>query len=75
MTAGARYRIRLRGRISDDVLAPYSHEFVVTRTGDSTVLAGPVRDAAHLHGIVTHLTALGIELISATATGGQESSE
>lgn len=61
------YRIQLRGRLSDAILAPYVHEFVVSRTTDSTVLAGDVRDPAHLHGIITHLTGLGIELISVTS--------
>jgi len=60
------YRILLRGRISDDTLAPYGPELVVSRENSTTLLVGPVRDAAHLHGIITHVTNLGIELISAT---------
>lgn len=58
------YRIELRGRLSDDILTPYSEEFVVSRTSHSTVLLGNIRDPAHLHGVVAHLTSLGLELLS-----------
>ncbi len=68
MTGPATYRIELRGRRSDDILAPYRHEFIVSRTADNTVLVGQVRDPAHLHGIVNHLTIGGFELLGATAT-------
>lgn len=64
MTASTAYRIELRGRLSDHILGPYADEFVVSRTTSSTVLTGPVRDASHLHGIVTHLTSLGLGLVS-----------
>ncbi|MGI9611514.1 MAG: hypothetical protein ACR2QO_01305 [Acidimicrobiales bacterium] len=64
MTTAIPYRVEVRGRLSDQILGPYAHEFVVSRTKDRTVLTGAVRDAAHLHGIVTHLTSLGLELIS-----------
>jgi len=60
-----RYRIELRGRLSDAILAPYADEFLIDRTDGTTTLAGDVRDAAHLHGIVSHLTGLGVELVSA----------
>ena len=64
MTASTGYRIELRGRISDHILGPYADEFVISRTAASTVLTGPIRDSAHLHGIVTHLTSLGLDLVS-----------
>jgi hypothetical protein len=67
VTTATPYRVELRGRLSDQILGPYVHEFVVSRTQDRTVLTGVVRDAAHLHGIVTHLTSLGLELISVAA--------
>jgi hypothetical protein len=64
MTIASAYRVELRGRLSEQVLGPYACEFVISRTHDRTVLSGTVRDAAHLHGIVTHLTSLGLDLVS-----------
>lgn len=64
MTTSTAYRIELRGRLSDHILGPYAYDFVVSRTADSTVLTGPVREASHLHGIVTHLTSIGLDLVS-----------
>jgi hypothetical protein len=73
MIAPTPYRIQLRGRLSDAILAPYVDDFVVSRTAESTLLEGQVRDAAHLNGIVTHLTGLGIELVSLNPSGGRPS--
>ncbi len=64
MTTSTAYRVELRGRVSEAVLGPYASEFVISRTGNATVLTGAVRDAAHLHGIVTHLISTGLELVS-----------
>lgn len=66
MTVGAAYRVEVRGRVSDAMLGPYADEFVVARTPATTALTGAVRDAAHLNGIVTHLTSLGLDLVSVT---------
>ena len=66
MTTSTAYRIELRGRLSDDILGPYAYDFVISRSPVNTVLTGPIRDAAHLHGIVTHLTSVGLELINVT---------
>lgn len=70
MTPSTAYRVELRGRPSEAMLGPYANEFVVSRTRATTVLTGPVRDAAHLHGIVSHLTSLGLELISVAELPG-----
>lgn len=64
VTGSTPYRIVLRGRLSDELLRPYLHEFTVVRSSECTTLAGVVRDAAHLHGIVSHLTSVGVELVS-----------
>jgi len=72
MTTSTAYRVELRGRVSDAMLGPYANEFVVSRTQARTVLTGPVRDSAHLHGIVTHLTSLGLELVSVAELHGPE---
>lgn len=57
------YRIVLRGRVPDRMLNPYLEEFAISRTNNTTTLAGPIVDAAQLHGIVTHLTATGLDII------------
>ena len=64
MTTGA-YEIVIRGRASSRFLRPLLDEFVIHHDTDgATRLTGDVRDAAHLHGIVAHLTSVGAELIS-----------
>lgn len=57
------YRIVLRGRVPDRMLNPYLEEFDISRTKTTTTLAGPIVDASQLHGIVTHLTATGLDII------------
>lgn len=70
MTAPMRYRIELRGNVSDRLLEPYLDEFVISRTEATTSLSGPIRDPSHLHGIVSHLTSRGIELVSFREVAG-----
>ena len=58
----ARYEIRVRGRVSSAVLATFDPlESDVERV--ETILHGPVRDQAELHGLLHRLQALGLELI------------
>ena len=60
--AGSKYEFRIRGRLSQpdldrlDMLEP-------GRERVETVLHGPVRDQAELHGIIESVQALGLELI------------
>ena len=65
----AGYRIEIRGRVSERTLGPYADEFVVSRAAHTSTLSGTIRDPAHLHGIVTHLTGIGLELISVQPVG------
>ena len=58
------YRITIRGRVSERMLGPYIDEFVIAWTESITALTGSIRDPAHLHGVVAHLTGVGLELIS-----------
>jgi hypothetical protein len=62
MAAAQKYEFRIRGRLSEPLLARFD-----TLTSDSadveTVLHGPVRDQAELHGIIERLQALGLELV------------
>jgi hypothetical protein len=56
-----RYEIRIRGRVSPAVLDTFDMESDVEPV--ETILHGPVRDQAELHGLLRRLQALGLELI------------
>jgi hypothetical protein len=60
--AATKYEFRIRGRLSDTVLARFEMlESDANRV--ETVLHGPVRDQAELHGIIERVQSLGLELI------------
>jgi hypothetical protein len=72
MTAPATYEIVIKGRASARFLRPLLHDFSVDHTVDGvTRLIGEVRDAAHLHGVVAHLTSVNAELISIAPLAAQ----
>jgi hypothetical protein len=57
-----RYEIRIRGRVSPAVLETFdAMESDVEPV--ETILHGPVRDQAELHGLLHRLQSLGLELI------------
>lgn len=59
------YVIVLRGRASARLLRPVLDDFTVDHTVDGcTRLVGDITDAAHLHGVLAHLTSVNVELIS-----------
>ena len=65
MTTATTYEIVIKGRASTRVLRPLIDDFVIDHSVEGvTRVTGDVRDAAHLHGIVAHLTSVGAELIS-----------
>jgi hypothetical protein len=56
------YEFRIRGRLSEPMLERFDMlESDLERV--DTVLHGPVRDQAELHGIIDRVQALGLELI------------
>ncbi len=57
------YEIRVRGILGDVLLGSFPSLTWTTRRGD-TVLAGALADQAALHGVLAHIEALGLELIS-----------
>lgn len=61
------YEVVIRGHASERILSRLSDDFTIdgTGTGD-TRLTGEIRDSAHLHGVITHLTALAIDIVSVT---------
>lgn len=65
MTEPITYEIVIRGRVSTRLLARLSDDFSIDATaGGQTRLVGEIRDPAHLHGVVTQLTALAISIVS-----------
>ena len=65
MNTPTTYEIVIKGRASARLLRPLLDDFAIDHDLDGvTRLIGDVRDASHLHGIVAHLTSVGIELIS-----------
>jgi hypothetical protein len=58
----ASYEIRVKGRVSEPLLS--SFENMASRLEPvETILHGPVRDQAELHGLIDRIQALGLELI------------
>jgi hypothetical protein len=59
------YEIVLRGRVSARLLRPLLDDFTIDNSHDGvTSLFGDIRDASHLHGLLAHLTAVNVEVIS-----------
>jgi len=60
--ASGNYEFRIRGRVSEPVLTSFEGlESEVEPV--ETILHGPVRDQAELHGILERLQSLGLELV------------
>jgi hypothetical protein len=58
----ASYQIRVRGRVSPALLESFERMQSEVEPVE-TVLHGPVRDQAELHGLIDRIQALGLELI------------
>ena len=59
------YEIVIRGRAGERVLRPLLDDFTVDHpVDDRTRLIGVVRDPAHLHGVLAHLTSMAAEIVS-----------
>jgi hypothetical protein len=59
---GASYEIRIRGRVTEPLLSSFENMSSQLEPVE-TVLHGPVRDQAELHGLIDRIQALGLELI------------
>jgi hypothetical protein len=65
MSTPTAYEIVLRGRASARLLRPFLDDFTIDHRDDGvTRLVGDVGDAAHLHGLLAHLTSVGAEVVS-----------
>jgi hypothetical protein len=56
------YEIRVRGRVTRSLLDSFEHMESELEPVE-TVLHGPVRDQAELHGLIDRIQALGLELL------------
>jgi hypothetical protein len=59
---GGSYEIRVRGRLSDSLVAAFEGMNVSVEPVE-TVLHGPVQDQAALYGLLDRIQALGLELL------------
>ena len=57
------YRIVIRGEISEPLVGPLEG-MTVEAVGEESVLAGDLVDQAQLHGVLSWLTQLGVEIVS-----------
>jgi hypothetical protein len=64
----SRYRIVLRGRLSEHFEAAFDG-MTLEPGPNQTVLVGEVRDQAHLYGLLDRLRDLGIELVAVEPAG------
>ena len=56
------YEIRIRGHLGQTVLRELA-ELQAETDGEDTVLEGPLRDQAALHGVLAQIEARGLELL------------
>ena len=59
---GGNYEIRIKGRLSDSLLAAFEG-MTATVEPVETVLHGPVQDQSSLHGLLDRIQSLGLELV------------
>jgi hypothetical protein len=59
---GGSYEIRIRGRLSDSLLAAFEGLAASVEPAE-TVLHGPVRDQQALYGLLDRIQSLGLELV------------
>jgi hypothetical protein len=61
-TANSRYEIKVGGRLSERLLSAFP-ELHGRGAGTTTVLTGDLPDQAALHGVLSRIEALGLELL------------
>ena len=70
MNTRRRIRIKVRGRLSDG-LASLFEGMTLVHGDDGSELVGEIVDQAQLHGLLTRIRDLGLELESMTPEGGR----
>ena len=71
---GGRYRIVLRGRLGERFESAFDGMVLEPGPGQ-TVLAGQIRDQAHLYGLLDQLRDFGIDLVAVEPEEGSPHSE
>ena len=74
MNTTRRIRITIRGRLSNRLAAAFEGMTMVRCTG-ATELVGEIADQAQLHGLLTRIRDLGLELESVTVAGPKQAGE
>ncbi len=69
MSPPTTYEIVLRGRAGARLLRPLLDDFTLEHAGGTTRLVGDIGDAAHLHGVLAHLTSVNVDVISIAPVG------
>ena len=69
---GENYEIRIKGRLSPAVAARFANLSSSVEPVE-TVLHGPVRDQAELHGLLDLVQSLGLELVEVRKVPGESS--
>jgi hypothetical protein len=69
-----RYRITLRGRLSERFASAFDG-MALEPAADQTVLVGEVRDQAHLFGLLDRLRDFGMELVAVEPASPERSSQ
>lgn len=65
MTEPTTYEIELKGNVGSRALRPLIDDFDLDQSENGvTRLVGCIRDPSHLHGVVTHLASMHVEIIS-----------
>jgi hypothetical protein len=65
-TGSVRYEFRIRGLLGDTLLGAFPELHAEVGAG-VTVLAGPLPDQSALHGVLTQIERLGLELLSVSS--------
>ena len=65
------YELVIRGEVGDRFAVLFDG-MRLERAGGRTVITGPVRDQAHLHGLIQRIEELGLELVSVNPVGGTQ---
>jgi len=61
--AGTRYEFLLPGRLSPEICAEFPELTAQPGAAGGTVLFGPVKDSAHLHGLLDRFQVLGLTVV------------
>jgi len=62
-STGTRYEFLLPGRISESVAAAFPELTARPSAMGGTVMFGPVKDSAHLHGLLDRFQTLGLTIV------------